>query len=235
MINKIKVISAVVASILSFQTDALELILNRPFDSDAYNEFFDKASTKNVDEVNKLCGTVRKSAMRGDAVAQYILASEAYHIYCEHKCYFGCSQTPDIKEDLSWLRRSAENGYAVAQCELGHQYEEGDNLPQDINEAEKWYMKAAMHGYAYAQDQLGGIYSCEYGHLCSNGKRDIDKAVFWYKKACENGYYNACSSYKTSKSQADRDKELHEKWENSLKGRRRNCVKNGHVVPCDSL
>lgn len=234
MKNKmIKVIATVFASSLPFHTNALDF--SYPWDSDGYKKFIEKATPQNMAvDLIKLCGTVLQLAKRDDKVAQFIIASDHYNVVCENKCY-GCSQSPNIREDLSWLRKSAANGYAVAQHELGSLYEKGDVVPQDINEAEKWYMKAAMQGNAYAQDQLAGIYWCEYGHLCSDDKRNVDKALFWYKKACENGYSIACTSYKNNKSQADYWKEGEEMWQKSLKKLRRNCIKNHEVVPCDSL
>ena len=53
---------------------------------------------------------------------------------------------------------AAEQGYAVAQFNLGLMYDQGKGVAQDYSAAMKWYQKAADQGYAYAQCSLGDMY-----------------------------------------------------------------------------
>src|ERR1035437_1750696 len=46
------------------------------------------------------------------------------------------------------LRRKAEQGDAIAQCDVGHKYAMGQSVPTDYVEAAKWLRKAAEQGYA---------------------------------------------------------------------------------------
>jgi hypothetical protein len=59
---------------------------------------------------------------------------------------------------VKWYTKSAEQGNAGAQNNLGYMYEKGDGVPQDYAEAVKWYKKSAEQGNAYAQNNIGHMY-----------------------------------------------------------------------------
>jgi len=52
----------------------------------------------------------------------------------------------DYKEALKWFTKSAEQGDAEAQFEVGFQYLIGKAVSQDKKEAVKWLTKAAEQG-----------------------------------------------------------------------------------------
>ena len=60
----------------------------------------------------------------------------------------------DVTEAVKWYRKSAEQGDARAQSNLGIMYETGKGVSKDIAEAVKWYQKAAKQGYRDAQENL---------------------------------------------------------------------------------
>ena len=66
------------------------------------------------------------------------------------------------KEDYATALREwkplAEQGYALAQNNLGVMYEKGQGVSQNYKTAVKWYTLAAEQGYAVAQCNLGLIY-----------------------------------------------------------------------------
>ncbi|MGI9569889.1 MAG: tetratricopeptide repeat protein [Desulfobulbia bacterium] len=98
-------------------------------------------------------------------------------------------------EAIKCLRKSAEQGYAYAQHNLGVMYYEGKGVTQDYSEAISWYMKSAKQGYPASQNDLG------YMHL--EGKRvvqDYEEAFKWYKKADEQGHAKATSNLKRIES-----------------------------------
>ena len=73
--------------------------------------------------------------------------SEAQFLVC--KCYdFGRGVEADKAQYLSWLRKSAESGFAAAQSKLGI-------ITKDPVEAAVWFRRAAIQGDAFAQYQLG--------------------------------------------------------------------------------
>jgi len=104
----------------------------------------------------------------------------------------------------------ANQGYAIAQFNLGWMYGAGKGVAQDDKQAVKWYRKAANQGHAKAQYNLGLMYA--------NGEgvaQDDKHAVRWYRKAADQGYasaqYNLGWRYDTGKGVAQDDKQA-VKW-----------------------
>ncbi len=61
-------------------------------------------------------------------------------------------------EAITWTRKAAEQGLAVAQFSLGALYDYGQGVRQDYAEALKWYRQAAEQGNPAAQSNLGIMY-----------------------------------------------------------------------------
>jgi TPR repeat protein len=57
-------------------------------------------------------------------------------------------------EALKWFRRSADQGDAIGQYQLGVMYHNGQGVPQNDAEAAKWLRLSAAQGYAAAQGKL---------------------------------------------------------------------------------
>ena len=55
---------------------------------------------------------------------------------------------------MYWYRKSAEQGRASAQYNLGDRYEYGKGVAKDLQEARKWFAKAVAQGHTNAQDKL---------------------------------------------------------------------------------
>ena len=85
-------------------------------------------------------------------------------------------------EAVKWYRKSAEQGNARAQFNLGLMYKYGLGVEQDYAEAVTWYRKAAEQGHAKAQFNLGSMYEDGQGV-----EQDYAEAVKWYRKAAEQG------------------------------------------------
>ena len=86
------------------------------------------------------------AADAGDADAQLSLA----YMYLRGE---GVEQ--DYEKAFKWTEKSAEQGLAQAQNELGRAYEQ---MKQDYNKAIEWYKKAAAQGYRDAQKNLDRLY-----------------------------------------------------------------------------
>jgi len=95
----------------------------------------------------------------------------------------------DYAEAVRWYRKAAEQGHALAQCNLGVMYDKGRGVKQDHAEAVRWYRKAAEKGHAHAQCNLGGMYASGQGV-----KQDHAEAVRWFRKAAEQGLVYAVSA-----------------------------------------
>lgn len=110
-----------------------------------------------------------------------ISKEEAYKIGDDY--YFGKNgKSQDYIEAVKWYLKSAEQGDAYAQNDLGYCYDKGLGVSQDYAEAIKWYRKAAEQGYAVAQNGLGFCYYNGQGVT-----QDYAEAVKWYRKAAEQG------------------------------------------------
>ena len=93
----------------------------------------------------------------------------------------------DKTKAAEWYRKSAEQGYARAQCNLGYYYQFGKGiLASDDAKAVEWYRKAADQGYACAQYYLGESYKNGWGV-----EKDKSKALEWYRKAAAQGHEDA--------------------------------------------
>ncbi|HIU97479.1 MAG TPA: sel1 repeat family protein, partial [Candidatus Ornithoclostridium faecigallinarum] len=60
----------------------------------------------------------------------------------------------DWQKAVEWYAKAAEQGDAVAQCNLGICYANGQGVKQDRQKAIEWYTKAAQQGDEYAKEAL---------------------------------------------------------------------------------
>ena len=90
--------------------------------------------------------------------------------------------TQDYKQAFKWYTKSAEQGQAEAQYNLGYMYQNGESVTQDYKQAFKWYTKSAEQGYADAQLNLGFMY--KYGESVI---QDYVVAYAWYSVSEANG------------------------------------------------
>jgi TPR repeat protein len=89
----------------------------------------------------------------------------------------------DADQEIALLRKSAAQGNASAQFNLGNVYRLGrGSVAPDPVEAAKWYRKAAEQGHPYAQFSLGlALYTGD------GVKKDIAEAITWYRRSAEGG------------------------------------------------
>ena len=88
----------------------------------------------------------------------------------------------DHEMALRLFRPLAEQGFAIAQYNLGLIYADGRGPSQDDPQALIWFRKSAYQGYADAQLNLGEMYE--------NGRgtqQDYAKAAQWYRRAADQG------------------------------------------------
>lgn len=73
---------------------------------------------------------------------------------------------------------AANAGNALAQRQIGYQYEYGEGVPQNYAEAVRWYAKAANQGDAKSQNNLGEMYEDAKGV-----RENWPEALNWYQKS----------------------------------------------------
>ncbi|MHA1559664.1 MAG: tetratricopeptide repeat protein [Alphaproteobacteria bacterium] len=92
----------------------------------------------------------------------------------------------DYETALALLRPCAEQGYAIAQSNLGYMYDNGYGVAQDYTNAVFWYGLAAAQGDTFAQYSLGLYYGGGGGV-----PQDNVLAYMWLSIAAANGQAGA--------------------------------------------
>lgn len=95
---------------------------------------------------------------------------------------YGVGVQKNALQAVKWYRKAADQGYGIAQTNLGLCYMKGQGVQQDYTEAVKWFRKAAAQGHASAQCLLATSYTTGHGV-----EQDYSEAVNWYRKAAEQG------------------------------------------------
>lgn len=72
----------------------------------------------------------------------------------------------------------AEEGYPLAECQIGYFYYDGLGVEKELEKAVYWTRRAADHGDRDGQFNLAWFHEEGIGV-----ERDIEQAAFWYKKA----------------------------------------------------
>ena len=87
---------------------------------------------------------------------------------------------------FSGLLPLAEQGYPLAECQVGYFYAEGLGVERDLDRALLWTRRAAEHGDRDGQFNLGCFY--EEGTVLA---RDMEQAALWYQRAAHQGHAEA--------------------------------------------
>jgi len=88
----------------------------------------------------------------------------------------------EVDAAIAGWRDAADQGLAMAQCNLGIMHKHGRGVAQSDEEAVQWYRKAADQGHAGAQ--------CNLGLMLDEGRgvaQSDEEAVQWYRKAADQG------------------------------------------------
>ncbi len=120
--------------------------------------------------VNTACKWYIDAAQKGVPKAQYMLGW--WYATIDYPGYMSKKQSEE------WLEKSAKNGYAAAQYELGM-----IKLKQELyGDAFLWFQRAAVQGDKNGERMLAECYAEGKGTI-----KDIKKAVSWYQQAALQG------------------------------------------------
>ena len=126
-------------------------------------------------DVGKAKELTRKAAELGCAPAQHEIG----------KVLLG--EKDRKSEAIEWITRSSDNGYRIAQFDLGTMYLQGDGVKFDPKLGMELLTSSAEKRYASAAYKLGEIFDKgQYGF-----KKDPEEAIKWYKRAQKIGYVGA--------------------------------------------
>ena len=87
---------------------------------------------------------------------------------------------------FSGLLPLAEQGYPLAECQVGYFYAQGLGVKRDLDKALLWTRRAAEHGDRDGQFNLGCFY--EEGTALA---RSMEQAALWYQRAARQGHTEA--------------------------------------------
>jgi hypothetical protein len=124
-------------------------------------------------------------ASGGSVVAQTTLGL-AYREGIEKTVESGSARTTRYKANntkaLQWLKTAAENGFPVAQAELGEMYYAGHGVDRDLRQATYWLEQAAAANYPRAKLDLQQV------QLGSGSKAvNLDELTSIFKSLTESG------------------------------------------------
>jgi TPR repeat protein len=135
------------------------------------NSLYDKAQTGDKSSFD----TLLAEAKSGDVYAQNKIGNLA--------------RGYDNAAAMAWYRKSADQGYANAQYNMGLCYYNGFGTAINYTEAAAWYRKSVAQGYDKAQYNLGTMYKSGKGV-----QQDLAQALNLYRKAAEQGNMHAQSA-----------------------------------------
>ena len=143
-------------------------------------------------------GDLELLAQKGDPEAQFALGEKYRN---------GAKGIPkDHAKAFRWIRKAAEQGYALAQATLGYLYLNGYGTDADPDKAFLWYQVSAGQGITWAQNALGDCY-----YFGDGVGQDFKMALEWYRKAAErnlpDAFYNLGWCYEKGKG-LEADQEL---------------------------
>lgn len=92
---------------------------------------------------------------------------------------------PEVRysEEINRLLNLAKSGDAIAQYDLGNQYNKAEDIERNHAIAAMWFQLSAEQGLAEAQASLGTLY------LSGNGVvKNVNFASYWYEKAASQSH-----------------------------------------------
>jgi len=140
-------------------------------------------------------GAMRKKASAGDAAAQFELAQ--FYVNEARTARNDKRALRDFDRAVEWYAKSAEQGFAQAQFELGHLYILGRGVEQDRAAGVGWQIEAAKQGLPEAQLEIGLQYLS--GAILEH---DLELALDMLHKAAEQRYLPAMRQLGTMYFQA---------------------------------
>lgn len=114
--------------------------------------------------------------------------SDSYYAPCREldicnaliETYF---QTQQYEKCFEGHLALAEQGYPLAECQVGYFYYEGLGVAKDLSKAVYWTRRAADHGDRDGQCNLAWFHEDGIGVA-----RDLEQAKFWYMKAARQSH-----------------------------------------------
>lgn len=143
-------------------------------------------------DINEAKSWYKKAANAGNHNAKNALkeiANKPEPIKSAKELYEMAVACEDDEKAFPLLKKSADLGYAEAQCTLATLYYLGKVVEENDEQAYFYYKKAANQNHAEAQYWLGEMYYNGYGVM-----QNYSEAFKWYTKSAKNGDLDAMLS-----------------------------------------
>lgn len=139
------------------------------------------------------------------------LPTDSHELYAlARRFQSGQGVKKDIKQAFKLMKKSAEQGYAIAQTDLGFYYEFGMGTKKNNEKAIYWYKKAVQQDEPQAMNNLATFLKEGRGVA-----KDCEKVTSLYQRAAEegitNGQYNLGMMYQGNCG-VTQDYEMMIKW-----------------------
>jgi Sel1 repeat len=140
-------ISMIYGSVSAFAEDA------PPTDCDTY-------AASNLDPQKKGAGVTFDEVDPAKAIPACLDALSQYPNTPRFQFQLGrpYQRSGDDQQAVTWTRKAAEQGFALAERNLGVSYVKGRGVPKDAVQAVAWFRKAAEQGVGLAEVDLGISY-----------------------------------------------------------------------------
>lgn len=119
-----------------------------------------------------------------DVIEFYARGAELENAVCEYKygyyLFHGLEMEANRQLGLKLLKKSADQGYCVAQNELGNIYDDEDDQLFEPKTAFHWFMKAAKSDYVDSIENVANMYATGKGV-----SKDLSVSFMWCDKALE--------------------------------------------------
>lgn len=116
--------------------------------------------------------SLRDALMRGDRLAYF----ETGNRYLE-----GRGVETNFGKAVTWYRRAAESGLAIAQLKMGLFYEKGYGITRNHEVAKRWYKLAAEQGNIAAMRALASLLFLDKKPL------NLEQSMYWRARAADFG------------------------------------------------
>ncbi|TYA78528.1 tetratricopeptide repeat protein [Seonamhaeicola marinus] len=158
----------------------------------------------NICSQTDLFNQTLQKAKAGDPIAQNLIGNYYYN--------GDEGAEVDLKASVFWYKKSAAQGNADGEFNLGYAYFFSDGVEEDEIKAIKWFKSSAIKGNPKAQYWFGYMHNFGRGNL----EKSYSQAYNWYLKSANQGnkyaQYRLCILYMTNAVKDLRSKELAFYW-----------------------
>jgi TPR repeat protein len=130
----------------------IEMLTTLHLDLERHRKRWREKQEATAEDVHTAASAERKNVTDAELIHR---ADPVREVIFNWSKILGGSASHDYAEAMKWCRKAAEQGYALAQHDLGRAYQYGEyGVTKDMAEAKRWYRRSAELGCV---DALGAL------------------------------------------------------------------------------